>query len=137
MVQLRQYYSSDLQQLPAMRAFVRAVCRTVWSAPSDEAAIDALELAVDEAAANIIFHAYERDPSRSIEMVLEADAHQVTVTLYHCGQDFEPSTVGAPVFDGSQETGFGIYLMRQSVDEVRYLHDDQGRSGICLVQKRA
>ncbi len=50
-------FASDLLQLPAMRAFVREVCNRAWG-PGGEEAPARLELALDEAAANIMLHAY-------------------------------------------------------------------------------
>jgi anti-sigma regulatory factor (Ser/Thr protein kinase) len=67
---------------------------------------------------------------------VEADAEQVSVTLCHAGKPFDPEAAAPPVFDGSREDGFGLYLIRQSVDEVRYGQDDKGRCLIHLVQKR-
>lgn len=122
MVQIKQQYSSDLCQLPGMRALVRDVCRRNWGEQDHEEALAQLELAFQEAACNIIAHAYQGDPGQPIELVIEADDEQACVTLYHYGLDFDPGSVAAPSFDGSREGGFGIYLIHQSVDEVRYLH---------------
>jgi anti-sigma regulatory factor (Ser/Thr protein kinase) len=40
------------------------------------------------------------------------------------------------MLNGSQESGFGIYLIIQSVDEVRYYRDERGRNCIALVKAR-
>jgi anti-sigma regulatory factor (Ser/Thr protein kinase) len=40
------------------------------------------------------------------------------------------------VLDGSQESGFGLYLIEQSVDDVRYYGDARGRNCIALVKRR-
>jgi anti-sigma regulatory factor (Ser/Thr protein kinase) len=120
-----------------MRRLVREACRSAWGAEAGEEAICQLELAVDEAASNIILHAYCREQGRPIELVAEADADQVTVSLYHCGRDFDAAAVAPPAFDASREHGFGIYLIHKLVDQVTYLHNEQGRCGIRLVKKRA
>jgi serine/threonine-protein kinase RsbW len=127
-----QEFPSELSQLAAMRALVRAVCGRAWGAPS--AAVAQLELAVDESAANILLHAYEGKPGPPLELTVEADAAKACVAIYHGGRGFDPTTVPPPSFDGSRECGFGLYLVRQSVDDVAFVTDERGRHGIRLIK---
>ena len=55
---------------------------------------------------------------------------KVSMRLHHLGDPFDPSKVPPPRLDGSQESGFGVYLITQSVDEVRYYRDERGRNCI-------
>jgi anti-sigma regulatory factor (Ser/Thr protein kinase) len=137
MVHVRRVFSSDRCQLADMRAFVREVCQRAWGADADTSPIAQLELALAEAAGNVMLHAYGGVPDRPIELVAEANDQQIAVAIYHWGQEFDPSQAAPPVFDGSKESGFGLYLMEQCVDEVTYLRDEQGRNGIRLVKKRS
>jgi serine/threonine-protein kinase RsbW len=132
----RHKFESDLGQLTAIRHAVRALCRQAWGSDTADA-VDELELAVTEAATNVIRHAYEGQPGLPIEMVLEGDAHQVGVTLLHRGQGFDRRAIPPPSFDGSREGGFGLYLIEQSVDEVDYFRDERGWWGIRLVKQRS
>src|SRR5262245_10207543 len=53
-----QTFKSDVQQLAGIRSFVRAACERAWGAGgADE--IARLELALAEAAANVILHGYQ------------------------------------------------------------------------------
>jgi anti-sigma B factor antagonist len=94
-------------------------------------------LAVNEAAANVILHAYERAPGKPLEMVINRDDDGVRVALYHEGKDFDPTEVAPPRLDGSQSSGFGLHLIRQSIDDVQYFRDDRGRRGIVLFKRLA
>jgi anti-sigma regulatory factor (Ser/Thr protein kinase) len=58
------------------------------------------------------------------------------VTLRHDGEPFDPASAPAPSFDGSREGGFGLYLIRECVDEAHYGQDEQGRCVLRLVQRR-
>ena len=137
MVRRQREYDGDLRQLAAMRGFLREVCQECWQGqPTDEKRILQLTLALTEAASNIILHSFEGQEHKSITLTIEADAEQVSVTLRHAGKPFDPEAAADPVFDGSRENGFGLYLIRQSVDEVRYGQDDEGRCLIHLVQMR-
>lgn len=137
MVQRQMEYDGDLRQLASMRTILREVCQESWQVePADEKLIARLALALTEAASNIILHAYQGQQHKSITLTVEADDDQVCVTLLHTGKPFDPETVAAPAFDGSQEGGFGLYLVRKCVDEVQYGQDDQGRCVVQLVQQR-
>src|SRR6516165_9767390 len=58
MIRLRATYPSELSQLAAMRNFAAEVCRLSWGNSENEEAIYQLQLALTEAATNIIRHAY-------------------------------------------------------------------------------
>jgi serine/threonine-protein kinase RsbW len=136
MAHLRREYSSDVSHLADMRAFLRQACRGAWNAPADQEAIEQLELALSEAATNVIRHAYQGEKDQPIEMVLEVRDDQVSVSLYHRGRDFDPKAAPPPAFDGSREGGFGLFLIAQSVDEVRYFADERGWQAVRMVKKR-
>jgi anti-sigma regulatory factor (Ser/Thr protein kinase) len=129
-------FSSELRQLAAVRALVRDVCRRAWGESIDEDWLAQLELAVDEAAANVVLHAYQGKAGLPVEVVVAADADRVSVTLFHQGEPFDPNAVAPPAFDGSRESGFGLYLIRQAVDDLVFFDDERGRHGIRLVKKR-
>lgn len=137
MERITESYPSDLRQISRLREAVRDVCNRVWIAGADTAdAIDLLVLAVDEAATNIVLHAYDGRPDGLIELTAVADAEQVVVTLSHHGRDFDPATVPPPSYDGSRESGFGLSLIRQSVDDVCYSNTGTGVNSVRLVKRR-
>jgi len=125
---------SDLKELRRAREFVRAVCRDLPGAPLDADSVAALELAVNEAASNIMKHAYHGRADQWIHLEAEAFPDHVLIRLHHLGDPCDPSAVPPPAFDGSRESGFGIYLITKSVDDVRYYRDERGRNCIALVK---
>ena len=114
---------------------MREACRSLADPPSDEI-IDALELATTEAASNVMRHAYGGRTDRKIQLVAEAFDDRIVVRLHHLGQSFDPAAVRPPVFDGTQEGGFGMYIISESMDEVRYHRDERGRHCISMIKKR-
>ena len=127
MVRRQREYDGDLRQLTSMRAFLREVCQECWQGdPADENLIVRLALALTEAASNIILHSYDGQQHKSIKLTVEVDDDQACVTLRHTGKPFDPQSAAAPVFDGSRQSGFGVYLIGKCVDEVQYGQDDQG-----------
>jgi phosphoserine phosphatase RsbU/P len=129
-------YSSELSQLAAMREFVGDACRQAWNTPADEPAILELQLALTEAAANVIRHAYQGQPGQPIEVTAEASADRIRVLLHHRGLPFDPEAAPPPDFDGSREGGFGVYMMDRLADEVTHSRAEDGRSAVCLVKCR-
>jgi sigma-B regulation protein RsbU (phosphoserine phosphatase) len=128
--------SSDLRDLSRAREFVRTFCSALPGTPLDEVRVAELELAVNEAASNVMKHAYHGRPDQSIRLEAEAFADRVSIRLHHLGESFDPSRVHPPSFDASRESGFGVYLISRSVDDVRYYRDERGGNCIVLVKRR-
>jgi sigma-B regulation protein RsbU (phosphoserine phosphatase) len=127
---------SDLRDLSRAREFVRAFCRALPGSPLDEDREAELELAVNEAASNVMKHAYHGRADQRIHLEAEAFGDHVAVRLHHLGDPFDPSAVPPPAFDGTRESGFGVYLITRSVDDVRYYRDERGGNCIALVKRR-
>jgi PAS domain S-box-containing protein len=127
---------SDLSELRRARQFVRAFCAGLPGTPLDEERVGKLELAVTEACSNIMKHAYQGRADQPIYLDVEAFEGAICVRLHHLGDSFDPSSVPPPALDGSQLSGFGMYLITQSVDEVKYSRDERGRNCIALLKAR-
>jgi len=126
---------SRLDQLAPIRDFVEGFCLAL-TPPLAEERLTALILAVNEAAANVIRHAYVGRPEALFEVIAEADDAQVRISLHHQGIDFDPSSVPLPSFDGTRDGGFGVYMIAECVDDVQYARDADGTSRIGLVKNR-
>jgi PAS domain S-box-containing protein len=125
---------SDLADLRHARAFVRDFGSMVPEGLLDEDEIAGLELAVNEAASNIMKHAYHGRADQRIELDAEAFPDRVSIRLHYLGDSFDPTSVSPPALDGSRESGFGTYLISKSVDEVRYSRDERGRNCVALIK---
>jgi PAS domain S-box-containing protein len=128
--------SSDLAELARARAFVREVCHTLPGPALDADSVSQLELATTEALSNVMRHAYHGRMDQQIQLDAEAFADRLVLRIHHLGETFDPAAVAAPAFDGTQEGGFGMYIIEQSVDNVRYYRDERGRNCISMVKNR-
>ena len=79
-------------------------------------------------------HAYHGRSDQWIDLEGEAFPSRVSIRLHHLGDPFDPATAPLPALDGSRESGFGIYILSRSVDEVRYYRDERGRNCVVLVK---
>lgn len=96
----------------------------------DASTLRRVELASEEALVNIIQHAYQDRPEK-IKITIKAfPKSHVEITFKDHGPPFDPLQVKAPLHSAKLEErepgGLGIHLMRQYMDEVRYLREPDG-----------
>lgn len=128
-------FTSSPRNLGKCRELVRRVCDETPQAGMDESFISQLELAVNEAVANVMEHAYEGRATRPIRLRAELYDDRVMVQIRHEGLPFDPTSVTEPDFDGSKEGGFGVYIINSLVDEVDYVSDERGGHYINLSKR--
>ena len=88
--------SSDLSELARARAFVRDVCRTLPGPALEEDSVSQLELAITEAASNVMRHAYGGRTDQRIQLDVEVFADRMVLRLHHLGETFDPDAVKTP-----------------------------------------
>ena len=88
----------------------------------DADSVFAIELAVGEALANIIEHAYGAKPGQEIHLTLTIDASKLSLLVRDFGRKFDKATYQPPNFNIPKEGGYGVYLIRQMMDEVTYFN---------------
>jgi serine/threonine-protein kinase RsbW len=92
-----------------------------------EQAIYALMLSLEEMASNIVNHAYQRDPQQSFHVSVQHAGDRVIVELRDLGKAFDPLQVSDPETnedpDDRPEGGWGIQLVRHSMDELHYVRE--------------
>ena len=126
--------SSDLKELARARAFVRDLSARLPQHPGEEF-VDQLELAVTEAASNVMRHAYGGRTDRRIQLAADVFEDRIVLRIHHLGQSFDPDAVRPPKFDGTEDGGFGVYIINRTVDDVRYHRDERGRNCISMTKK--
>jgi len=119
---------SDLNVLSEVRRFLRKIFAGIADDP-----VNRMELAANEVTANIIKHAYHGRTDQPIAIQATVEPDRICVSFFDRGASFAPEHVPEPLFDGSQEGGFGLFIVSQVVDEFRYLPDEEGnRTKLCI-----
>ena len=89
-----------------------------------EKAIYSLQLAADEAASNIIEHAYEGESDASLYVTCDVKGDEIVIAMRDTGKSFNPKSVKEPDLKADlserQIGGLGVYLMRKLMDSVHY-----------------
>ena len=116
---------ADLDNLALVREFLVRIASEleIGADPLGE-----LELAMDEAVTNIIMHGYP-DRDGRIEIGARSDEDSLTLRIVDRGIPFDPIHAQSPDLDTSplerdKAGGFGVYLIRQLVDDMRYQRTD-------------
>ncbi len=126
----------DTKHLVKIREVIQdAAARTF----TDEKMVARVVLAVDEAVANIMEHAYEdMEVPGDIRITVDADHTRFEVTITDTGKEFDPGTIETPdIIDHvrrGKKKGLGVFLMRQIMDEVKYTFVQGFRNELRMVK---
>src|SRR5919202_3451209 len=91
-------------------------------------------LAVTEACANIIEHAYGGRGDQMISLTATARVDRLSVTIRDTGAQFDPSAVRRADLGEPREGGYGMYLQDTVMDSVDYDHSAVAGTTLTLVQ---
>lgn len=104
-----------------------------------ERAIYDVEVAVDEACANIIEHSYGGEDKGEIECICQIIPDGLKIILHDTGCFFNPNDVPEPDINSPLEErhtgGLGLYFMRKLMDEVIF-DPCQGQGTLLTMIKR-
>ncbi len=124
-------YTAQFENLDHVREFVGQAAQ---SSGLNNAAVYAVQLAVDEAFSNIIDHAYDGECAEKIECTCQIFDFGLVITLRDCGKPFDPTAIPDPDLDVELENrdigGLGLYFIRNLMDEVSFsfsLEADTGK----------
>lgn len=111
-------FPADMKFLALAGTVVQEVCSVITQAgPSLSYNV---QLAVDEAVVNVINHAYRGDPNGVVELTAELHSDRLVVHIRDWGLSFDPSAIPEPDLAEPQERGYGVFLIRNLMDEVTY-----------------
>ncbi len=125
---------SSTRYLEDVRRFVEQHALEADFEPKD---IGELKIAVDEACANVIEHAYKGDDTNNIDVDVIVRPDRFTVRIRDRGDAFSEMEYEEPdIFNFASEGkagGFGVQIMRRLMDHVEYRK--KGRSNECCLTK--
>lgn len=114
-------FAAKFDFLDEIREFVGEIARTGGFGEKD---VYNIQLATDEAASNIIEHAYEGIPNGVLDLSCGMESDTIKIILIDYGLPFDPSTIPMPDLKADLSDrkigGLGIFLMRKLMDEVHY-----------------
>ncbi|MFQ5769047.1 MAG: ATP-binding protein [bacterium] len=112
---------SQSDNLSIIRELVAKVASMVGFGSDD---ISKIELAVDEACANVIKHAYGTNSNQLIDVIIKVDNKKLMVIVSDKGKGFKPQDIKLPNMNDylaeMRVGGLGIYLIETLMDKVDF-----------------
>ena len=127
---------SSTENLALIREFVSSAAQ---QAGFDEKDVAKLELAVDEACANVIEPAYGHDVSKEVIVRARLDDETLSIDIEDTGKGFDPKSVNQEELDqliSKRKTGgLGMRLMKTLMDEVHYEIEPGKKNALHMVKR--
>lgn len=117
---------NDISEIKKLSEEVESLARSFNY--SDEIKND-INVALEEALANIIYYGYNDDGQHMIDVVIDASEDEAAFTISDDGIPFNPLEKEAPKTDLPLRErpvgGMGIHLIRNAVDEINYARENK------------
>lgn len=130
-------FTAKFEYLDEIREFVGEIARDGGFGAKD---VYNIQLATDEAASNIIEHAYEGVSDGILELSCGMLDDTIKIVLTDHGEPFDPGSIPMPDLkaDLSERKigGLGIFLMRKLMDDVHYESYPEKNSNTLTMIKR-
>jgi len=114
------------------RACVREACIKVGC---DDAMINDVVLALDEACQNVIRHAYGGPSDEEIELTVRHRPGRLVFRLRDFAPLVEPNKIKPRDLEDIRPGGLGTHLIQEVMDEVQYLRPSQGEGNLLRLVK--
>ncbi|MFP4468614.1 MAG: ATP-binding protein [Bacteroidales bacterium] len=115
------YLTNKISELEKLRDFMEHI-GAHWHIPSSVGM--SVNLALEEAFANIVNHAFTDNKAHEIRFFFQMDGDQLVISITDDGQQFDPTKKEPPDLDLPAEErpigGLGIYLIQKIMDRVEY-----------------
>lgn len=112
---------SSTENLALIREFVGSIAQQSGLSTMDAGK---LELAIDEACANVIEHAYGHDISKEVIIRAKFDQETLRIDVEDTGNGFDPNAIKQEELEElvhkRRTGGLGMRLMKTLMDEVHY-----------------
>jgi len=113
-------FQRKLDYLRLATAVARLVCEAAAREDLPGSFVDEVELAVSEACTNAIKHSAGAGGTARVVLRFRVDEGELVIEVSDRGEGFDIEKVPLPEFDRHPEGGYGLYIIRTIMDEVRY-----------------
>ncbi len=126
---------AEIFLLRPLDIFVRNLVKQLPAFSSDQDTVDSIELAFNEAYANISRHAYKSGVKGPVQIEIFVKDRMLEIRLEDNGENFNPTEVKEPDFQNLGESGLGIWLMKQFMDDLVYESGECGQNVLRLIKR--
>jgi anti-sigma regulatory factor (Ser/Thr protein kinase) len=123
--------NTDPRLLHIVRGVIR-YCAQVAGFPESD--VDCLAMAIDEAAANVIRHAYDNRPDAQLSLEILPFSDRIEFVLEDKGRKIRPEAIRPRALSDVRPGGLGTYFIRCFMDESSYDPDFAGGNRLRMVK---
>lgn len=127
--------NAELILLRPLGHFIRELFSQLPEEAVSSAELENVELAFNEAFANIHKHAYPGDEKGPVRIDIKIQPHSLEFRFEDWGVGFDPDRLEEPDLERPKEGGLGVWLIRQVMDEFIYSSDEVGKNTLRLVKR--
>jgi anti-sigma regulatory factor (Ser/Thr protein kinase) len=124
---------SDPTCLFMVRCLVERISQRLGFADEE---VGGITLAVDEACANVIRHAYGNRPDERIVLTLNIKEDRLEIHIRDFGRPPQPKDLKSRDLKEIRPGGLGIHFIKSAMDEVRYDAPPDGGGLLSLIKYR-
>lgn len=130
-------FPAKFEFLDEIREFVGQIARENGFGDKD---VYNIQLATDEAASNVIEHAYVGRTDGVLDLSCGMNKQGLVIALVDHGAPFDPSEVPLPDLQADLSDrkigGLGIFLMRKLMDEVHYQSNADKSNALTMLKRK-
>ena len=125
---------ASIEYLPLVDTVCQAFCG--WAGIDSEIA-DQIAMAAVEGATNAVVHGNKCRRSTTVRVIFRKTRCEIVVEVLDDGRGFDPSSVPDPTDESNllKESGRGIFIMKQVMDNVEFERLDTGGTLVRLTKK--
>ena len=118
-----------------MRSVVRGFLEECLEVPLPPEQVQGIQMALQEACINVVRHAHRNDPSVPLVVAIVSSRDRFVLEIEDYGPGIPERSAQPPDPDPAQprEGGYGLFIMRETMDEVRSERRD-GKHVLILVK---
>jgi serine/threonine-protein kinase RsbW len=126
------------ENLDIIRKFIAGIAENMGFSEEE---IYQVELAVDEACANVIKHAYidENTQEKNIHVTVKTKTRQIEITIADKGVGFNPQSIKTPNMDEylkkMKPGGLGLHLIKTLMDKVYFRINPGVRNEVRMIKE--
>ena len=122
---------SSLKNVAIVGAAVNRLCALVLLSEDECADI---ELCVVEGVNNAVKHAYNSQSGNDVDIVFTIQLDRLVIEIFDSGKGMEIDEIEFPMFDFTSldtipESGMGLYIIKELVDEAGFVEGDDEAEG--------
>jgi serine/threonine-protein kinase RsbW len=119
-------FPSDIRYLHLATSFCRELCAKVPHKGTLDVFLKDMELCISEACTNAIQYGTQSSEMGYISVLFSVSPDKVIIRIGDRGVGFDLEEIPLPDLETLPERGYGLYIIKAKMDEVRYVRDREG-----------